>query len=128
MSGKLASLFATLCILITGLGLFGLAAYTAEQRTKEMCIRKIMGATVLSLVTLISKDFSRLVILAFLLSAPLAWWLLNLYLERYPVRTDVQFWIFPITGLFALTFALSIVISQAIRAAHSNPANSLRNE
>lgn len=128
MSGKLANLFATLCILITGLGLFGLAAYTAEQRTKEMCIRKIMGATVLSLVTLISKDFSRLVILAFLLSAPLAWWLLNLYLERYPVRTDVQFWIFPITGLFALTFALSIIISQAIRAAHSNPANSLRNE
>ena len=128
MSSKLASIFATLTIIITGLGLFGLAAYTAEQRTKEMCIRKIMGATVLSIITLISKDFSRLVILAFLISAPIAWWLLNLYLARYPIRIDLKFWVFLLTGIFALAFALSIVITQALRAAHSNPANSLRNE
>jgi len=128
MTSKLASLFAMLTIVITGLGLFGLAAYTAEQRTKEIGIRKVMGASVISIITLISKDFSRLVILAFLISAPIAWWLLNLYLERYPVRIDIQFWIFPFTGLFALAFALSIVITQALRAAHTNPVNALRNE
>ena len=128
MTSSLSSMFATLTILITGLGLFGLAAFTAEQRTKEIGIRKVMGATVLSIITLISKDFSRLVIIAFTVSAPLAWWLLNLYLERYPVRIDIQFWIFPLTGLFALAFALSIVITQALRAAHANPVNSLRNE
>ena len=128
MTSKLASLFATLTIIITGLGLFGLAAYTAEQRTKEICIRKVMGATVFSIITLISKDFSRLVILAFVISAPIAWWLLNLYLERYPIRIDIKFWVFLLTGIFALLFALSIVITQALRAAHSNPADSLRNE
>jgi ABC-type antimicrobial peptide transport system permease subunit len=128
MTSKLASLFAMLTIVITGLGLFGLAAYTAEQRTKEIGIRKVMGASVTSIITLISKDFSRLVILAFLFSAPIAWWLLNLYLKRYPVRIDIKFWIFPFTGLFALAFALSIVITQALRAAHTNPVNALRNE
>jgi ABC-type antimicrobial peptide transport system permease subunit len=124
----LASLFAALTIIITGLGLFGLAAYTAEQRTKEICIRKVMGATVLSIIRMISKDFSRLVIIAFLVSAPLAWWLLNLYLDRYPIRIDIQLWVFLLTGIFALAFALSIVITQALRAAHSNPVDSLRNE
>jgi len=128
MSSKLASLFATLTIIITGLGLFGLAAYTAEQRTKEIGVRKVMGATVLSIIKLISMEFTRLVILAFLLAAPLAWWLLNLYLERYPVRVDIQFWVFLFTGLFVLVFSLSIIISQALQAAHTNPANSLRNE
>lgn len=128
MSSKLASLFATLTIIITGLGLFGLAAYTTEQRTKEIGVRKVMGASVFSVIKLISMDFSRLVMLAFLISAPLAWWLLDVYLERYPVRTDIQIWIFPLTGIFALVFALCIVLTQAVRAAHANPANSLRNE
>lgn len=128
MTSSLSSLFAILTIVITGLGLFGLAAFTAEQRTKEIGIRKVMGATVPGIIALISKDFTRLVVIAFTLSAPLAWWLLNLYLERYPVHIDIQFWIFPLTGFFALAFALSIVITQALRAAHANPVNSLRNE
>jgi putative ABC transport system permease protein len=128
LTSKLASLFASLAILITGLGLFGLAAFTAEQRTKEIGIRKVLGASVSSLVNLISKDFSRLVVVAFILSCPLAWWGLNLYLQRYPVRTDISWWIFPITGLIALLFALAIVSTQALRAANANPANSLRNE
>lgn len=101
MTSRLASLFDIFTILITGLGLFGLAAYTAEQRTKEIGIRKVMGATVLSIVTLISSDFSRLVILAFMISTPLAWWLLNMYLNRYPVRIDIQLWVFPFTGICA---------------------------
>ena len=128
MTGRLASLFAILAILITGLGLFGLAAYTAEQRTKEIGIRKVVGASVFSIVRLISNDFSRLVILAFAFSAPLAWWLLNSYLDRYPVRIEIQFWIFPLAGLFAFIFALSIVVSHALRVAHTNPANSLKEE
>lgn len=128
MTSQLASLFASLAIIITGLGLFGLAAFTAEQRTKEIGIRKVMGASVAGLVTLMSKDFSRLVIIAFLISAPLAWWLLNRFLERYPYRIDIQWWIFPLTGMVSLVFALIIVSTQALRAAHANPATSLRNE
>ena len=128
MTQRLANLFTLLTIVITGLGLFGLAAYTTEQRTKEIGIRKVMGATVLGIITLISKDISRLVVIAFAISAPLAWWLLNTYLERYPIRMDIPFWIFPLTGLIALIFALSIVISQALRAAHTNPSISLRDE
>jgi putative ABC transport system permease protein len=128
MTGQLANLFALLAILITGLGLFGLAAYTAEQRTKEIGIRKVLGASVGSLVTLMSGDFSRLVIFAFAISAPFAWWLLDLYLERYPIRIDIPWWVFPVTGIVALAFALIIVTTQALRAAYANPVNSLRNE
>lgn len=127
-TSKLATTFAALTIIITGLGLFGLAAFTAEQRTKEIGIRKVLGATVPSLVRLISKDFSVLVIISFLLSAPLAWWLMTKYLERYTIRTDVAWWVFPLTGALALGFALVIVSTQALRAAHANPANSLRSE
>lgn len=128
LTSTLASLFASLTIIITGLGLFGLASFTAEQRTKEIGIRKVLGASVPSLVGMMSKDFSRLVIISFALSAPLAWWLLTKYLERYPVRTGIAWWIFPLTGLIALIFAVAIVSTQALRAARSNPVNSLRSE
>jgi putative ABC transport system permease protein len=128
LTSKLASLFAILAIIITGLGLFGLASFTAEQRTKEIGIRKVLGASVPSLVNLISKDFSLLVVLAFIISAPLSWWLMTKYLERYTIRTDIAWWIFPATGAIALIFALLIVSTQALRAAQSNPVDSLRNE
>lgn len=128
LTSTLAALFATLAIFITGLGLFGLAAFTAEQRTKEIGIRKVMGASVPSIVRLISKDFSLLVIISFVISAPLAWWLLNKYLERYTIRTEIEWWVFPLTGIIALTFALLIVSTQALRAAQANPVNSLRSE
>ncbi len=128
MTSALANLFASLAIIITGLGLFGLAAFTAEQRTREIGIRKVLGASVSGLVGLISKDFSRLVILAFLISAPVSWWALDNYLDRYKYRIDIPWWVFPVTGLIALLFALVIVCTQALRAAHTNPARSLRNE
>jgi len=128
LTSRLASIFAILAIVITGLGLFGLASFTAEQRTKEIGIRKVMGASVSNLVSLISKEFSRLVIVAFFISAPLAWWLLNQYLERYPIRTNIEWWIFPLTGAIALFFALIIVANQAWGAARANPAKSLRSE
>lgn len=128
MTRKLATLFAVLALIITGLGLFGLASFVAEQRTKEIGIRKVLGASIASIVTLLSKDFSQLVVLAFLIFAPLSWWLLNNYLDRYPIRTEIVWWIFPLAGLLLLTFALLIVGRQAHRAARSNPVSSLRRE
>lgn len=128
LTSTLASLFASLTIIITGLGLFGLASFTAEQRTKEIGIRKVLGASVSGLVGMMSKDFSKLVIISFLISAPVAWWLLTKYLERYPIRTDIAWWVFPVTGFIALVFAVAIVSTQALRAARSNPVTSLRSE
>jgi ABC-type antimicrobial peptide transport system permease subunit len=128
MIGKLANLFAFLAILITCLGLFGLAAFTAEQRTKEIGIRKVLGASVPALVALISRDFSRLVIIAFGFAAPIAWWVMNSYLERYAYRIEFPLWILPAAGAIALALALIIVSVQALRAATANPVHSLRNE
>ena len=125
---KLSVLFAVLALVITGLGLFGLAAFTAEQRTKEIGIRKVMGATVSSLVALISKDFSKLVLIAFVLFAPVALWLMNLFLERYIYRTEIAWWIIPLAGTGALVLTLIIVSTQAVKAALSNPVDSLRIE
>jgi ABC-type antimicrobial peptide transport system permease subunit len=125
---RLAGIFAGLAIVITCLGLLGLAAFTAEQRKKEVGIRKVLGATVTSIVMLISKDFSKLVLFAFLISAPLAWWFLNGFLERYPYRVEVSWWVLVAAGGIAFVLALIIVSTQALRAAVSNPVNSLRNE
>ncbi len=125
---KLSDTFATLAIVITCLGLFGLAAFTAEQRTKEIGIRKVMGATVSSLVLLITRDFSRLVLIAFAISAPLAWWTLNNFLERYPYRIAIPWWVLPLAGTVALVLTLGVVTTQALRAATRNPSNSLRSE
>jgi putative ABC transport system permease protein len=125
---RLASLFAILAIIITCLGLFGLAAFTAEQRSKEVGIRKVMGASVTNLVLMISKDFSRLVIFAFIISAPFAWWALNNFLEQYPYRVKIQWWILPLAGMFALVLALIIVSTQAFKAASGDPIKSLRSE
>ena len=81
-----------------------------------------------SLVRLINKDFALLVLIAFIQFSPIAWWLMTKYLERYTIRTTIAWWVFPVTGLIALIFALIIVSMQALRAAHANPANSLRSE
>jgi hypothetical protein len=128
LTSRLAGIFAALAILITCLGLFGLAAFTAEQRTKEVGIRKVMGASIVSIVMLISKDFSRLVIVAFAIAAPLAWWFLNSFLARYAYRTEVAWWVLAAVGAFALTLALLIVSTQALKAAMTNPSTSLRSE
>jgi len=128
MTQKLASLFSLLAIFITGLGLFGLASFTAEQRIKEIGIRKVLGASISSLITLMSRDFSKLVIVAFIISAPITWYLMDQYLERYPIRVDIEWWIFPFAGFIALIYALAIVANLARRAALANPVNSLRNE
>ena len=125
---QVANLFAFLAIVISCLGLFGLAAFTAEQRTKEIGIRKVMGATVASVIVLLTRDFTKLVLIAFLIAAPLAWWALDSWLAQYPFRVQVQWWALAAAGAVALLLALVTVSTHAFRAAVSNPANSLRNE
>jgi putative ABC transport system permease protein len=126
--GRLANLFSVLAIIISCLGLFGLAAFTAEQRTKEIGIRKVLGATISNVVVLISKDFTILVMLAFILAAPLAWWAMDNWLEQYPYRIHIQWWILGGAGVLTLFLALVVVSFQAIKAAVSNPVKSLRTE
>jgi putative ABC transport system permease protein len=128
MIGKLGGVFTFLAICITGLGLFGLAAFTAQQRTKEVGIRKVLGASVTNLVMLISGEFTLLVIVGFILSAPLAWWGAGALLERYEYKIETPLWVFPLSGFIALIFTLVIVSTQALKAASANPVNSLRNE
>ncbi|MCV9388514.1 ABC transporter permease [Reichenbachiella ulvae] len=128
MTSQLATLFAGLAVLITGLGLFGLASYTAEQRSKEIGIRKVLGASVGSLMMLMTKDFTKLVLVAFVLAVPFAWYLLDMYLDRYEIRTEIHWWLFPLVGVVALAFALMIVINQARMASLANPVDSLKDE
>jgi ABC-type antimicrobial peptide transport system permease subunit len=128
MIQKLSGVFATLAIIITGLGLFGLAAFMAEQRTKEIGIRKVLGASVSGLVVLMTKDFSKLVLVAFGLSAPFAWWMASSFLQQYQVRIALPVWVFPVAGIATLLITVVIVSTQAIRAALSNPVDSLRSE
>ncbi len=128
MIGRLTNLFSTLAIIISCLGLFGLAAFTAEQRTKEIGIRKVLGATVSGVVVLISKEFTRLIILAFVLASPLAWWAMNNWLKAYSYRIDIKWWIPVSAGALTLTVALLVVSFQAIKAAVSNPVKALRSE
>jgi putative ABC transport system permease protein len=128
LTRRLSMIFAILTIFITGLGLFGLASYTAEQRIKEIGIRKVLGASVTNLVGLMSMDFAKLVMIAFFIAAPMAYFLLDQYLQRYTIRTSIDWWVFATTGVVALVFALVVVVNQARRAALANPATSLRNE
>ena len=123
-----AGFFAALAILISCLGLFGLASFVSEQRTKEIGIRKVLGASVTNLWRMLSKDFVVLVILSCAISIPLAWYGMNTWLEKYEYRTTVSWWIFAISGFGALMITLLTVSFQAIKAALMNPVNSLRSE
>jgi len=126
--GKLASLFAILAIFISCLGLFGLASFVAEQRTQEIGIRKVMGASVLNLWKMLSKDFVLLVIISILISIPAAYYFMNNWLQKYEYRTEIAWWIFALAGLGALLITLLTVSFQSIKAALANPAKSLRSE
>ena len=125
---KLAGIFAVLAIFISCLGLFGLAAYTAERRTKEIGIRKILGASVQALGSLLSKEFLQLVVLSCVIAFPFAWWAMHAWLQDYKYRTDIQWWVFVVAGLMAIAIALITVSFQAIKAALANPVKSLRAE
>src|SRR6218665_310753 len=126
--GTLAALFSGLTIFISCLGLLGLAIYMAEARIKEIGVRKVLGASVAGLVTLLSKDFLKLVSIAFVIAAPIAWWAMYKWLSDYPYRVAIQWWVFLGAGLLSLGIALITVSYQAIRAALTNPVKSLRTE
>jgi putative ABC transport system permease protein len=124
----LSKVFAFLAIMISCLGLFGLAAYTAEQRKKEIGVRKVLGSTVSGIVTLLSKEFMQLVLIALLLAGPLAWWAMNTWLEGFDYHIEINIWVFVIAGLAAICIALMTVSFQAVKAAIANPVKSLRAE
>ncbi len=125
---KVISLFSLLTILVACLGLFGLTAFIVSQRTKEIGIRKVLGASVPHIVRIISKDFVLLVIIALLIASPFAWWIMNSWLQDFAYRISISAWIFVIAGLAALLIALVTVSWLAIKAALANPVKSLRTE
>ncbi len=126
--GTIALTFAVLAILIACLGLFGLATFMAEQRTKEIGIRKVLGASVFSLVGLLSKDFLKLVLIAILIASPIAWYAMNEWLSEFAYKIDIEWWMFAGAGLLAISIALLTVSFQSIKAALMNPVKSLRSE
>ena len=126
--GMLANLFGGLAIIISCLGLFGLAAYAAEQRTKEIGVRKVLGATVTNLAALLSKDFLILVGIAIVFAVPVSIWALHKWLNNYPVRTTLDWWILALASVITITIAILTVSYQAIKAALANPVKSLRSE
>jgi predicted permease len=127
-TGRSILYFSILTILVSCLGLFGLAAFTAEQRTKEIGVRKVLGASVASIVTLLSKDFLKLVILAVLIASPIAWWAMTTWLQDFAYKIDIAWWVFALAGLLAVSIALLTVSVQSLKAALANPMNSLRSE
>jgi ABC-type antimicrobial peptide transport system permease subunit len=126
--GKLSTFFSTLAILISCLGLFGLASFVAEQRTKELAVRKVLGATVTNLWSLLSKDFVVLVIISLLIASPVTYYFMNAWLQKYTFHTEISVWIYLATATGILSITLLTVSYQSIRAALVNPAKSLKSE
>jgi ABC-type antimicrobial peptide transport system permease subunit len=124
----LSQCFAGLAILISCLGLFGLAAFNAEVRTKEIGIRKVLGASVQNIMLMLSKDFVRLILLAILIAFPLAWWAMNAWLRGFAYHINISPWLFAIAGLVVLLIAMATVSYQSLRTAWLNPVKSLRTE
>lgn len=127
-TAKLITLATTVCIIISCLGLFGLATLTAFQRTKEIGVRKVLGASISGIVRLLSTDFVKLVLIAILIASPIAWWAMNRWLENFAYRIEIKWWMFVMAGILAVVIALLTVSSRAIKAAVANPVDSLRDE
>ncbi|AUD03384.1 ABC transporter permease [Spirosoma pollinicola] len=126
--GQILGLFAGLTIFVACLGLFGLAMFTAEQRTKEIGVRKVLGASVASIVGLLSKDFLKLVLIAILLAVPVAWYVMDKWLQDFAYKIDLSWWVFAMAGVLAISIALLTVSFQSVKAALMNPVKSLRSE
>jgi putative ABC transport system permease protein len=126
--GKVFGLFASLAILIACFGLLGLSAYNVLQRTKEIGIRKVLGASARSLVLLLSKEFLYLVLISLVIAIPLTWWVMNSWLQDFAYRISIQWWVFVLAGITAIFIALATVGFQALKAALTNPVDSLRTE
>jgi ABC-type antimicrobial peptide transport system permease subunit len=127
-TGRTVLYFAILTIFISCLGLFGLVAFAAEQRTKEIGVRKVLGASVASVVGLLSKDFLKLVLIALVIASPIAYTLMQKWLADFAYRIDIQWWMFVLAGAVAMVIAFLTVAGQAVRTAMVNPVKSLRND
>jgi putative ABC transport system permease protein len=126
--GNLSRIFAALAILISCLGLFGLSAFTAEQRTKEIGIRKVLGANITGIVSMLSKEFLKIVLVSIVIATPVAFYFMNKWLQDFAYRISISWWVFVLAGFSAILIALLTVSFQAIRAAVANPVSSLRSE
>jgi ABC-type antimicrobial peptide transport system permease subunit len=118
----------TLAIVISCMGLFGLSLFTIRRRSKEISIRKVLGATAADITVLINRGFITLVALALVIAAPIAWWLTDRWLQEYAYRAPFAWWVFPVTGICAIGIALATVSFQSLKAALANPIKYLRNE
>ena len=125
---KIFTIFSSLAIFIACIGLLGLAAYTTQQRSREISIRKVLGASVGNVVTMLSKDFLKLVLIAAFFAFPLAWWAMNSWLQDFSYRINITWWVFVIAALLAILVALLTISFQAVKAATANPVKNLRNE
>jgi ABC-type antimicrobial peptide transport system permease subunit len=126
--GKLAFLFAGLTLFISCVGLFGLAAYMAQRRIKEIGVRKILGATVFQITAILSLDFIKWVALALLIASPIAWWAMHNWLNAYYYRIQIQWWVFALAGILSMVIASLTVAFESIKTANANPVKSLRSE
>jgi putative ABC transport system permease protein len=127
-TGNIFTSFAVLAIIIACLGLFALSAFMAEQRSKEIGIRKVLGATVTNITTLLSIDFVKLVIIAIVIASPIAWWAMTKWLQDFAYKIPISWWIFVLSGFVAIAIALFTVSFQSIKAALMNPVKSLKSE
>jgi ABC-type antimicrobial peptide transport system permease subunit len=126
--GKLAAFFTILAIFISCLGLFGIASFVAEQRVKEIGVRKVLGASVFGLWQLLSKDFVLLVLISLVIASPIAYYLMNNWLKKYQYHSNMEWWVFAATGLGVVAITLATVSFQSIKAALANPVKSLKTE
>jgi putative ABC transport system permease protein len=127
-ASRLILIFSVIAILISCLGLLGLAAFTAQQRVREIGIRKVLGASVANIITLLSRDFVTLVLLSLLIATPVAYWAMHGWLEAFAYHIPLSPWVFAGAGLLALAIAILTVATQSVRAATANPARSLHSE
>lgn len=127
-ASTLVWIFSILAIFISCMGLYGLASFTAERRSKEIGIRKVLGASIGSIVGLISRDFLKLIMVALIIASPLAWLAMNNWLQEFAYRVNVGWWIFAAAGLIAILVAFASIGFRAVRAAVTNPVKSLRTE
>ena len=125
---KLVLLFGCISIMISALGLFSLAAFVAEQRRKEIGIRKVLGAAVTQITAMLSREFLALVLIALIIGSPIGYWIMNKWLQNFTYRIDISWWVFVVAGALALGIALITVSFHAIRAAIANPVKALRSE
>jgi putative ABC transport system permease protein len=126
--GSIFRLFAGIAVFVACMGLFGLVSYVALRRTKEIGIRKVLGAGVSNIVVLLSRDFVKLVVLAIVIATPVSWYTMNRWLEGFAYKIDVSWWIYPLAGILAIAVALLTICFHSIKAALMNPVDSLRSE